>query len=542
MRLHTNGLIQIALSILLCAGAVHLLAAVPDWSANNNQNAYWLTVALCVIALTLALLRHIPWWQRALQAGLTVAGVLLVADVPGQAWAVGIYGVYVLALLLLALLLRGRDSNGLINLGVLLTALALMLLIIEIVAPPITQALADAQRQAAIAQAAAAAKPPLDQAQMRTAAQPTAQGSPQAEFIERGPGPWWGEKTGWGTSTDTTLRYWLDGVYDNVLHFNSKGFRGPDVPYDKPDDVFRILLLGDSFIEAREVAYEDTVYAQLQAMLADARTADGKRIEVIGVGTTGWGTLQAYLYYHHEGYKFSPDLVLHFFVINDVSDNHPTVFQPERGLDFAINPAGETEPVQVVQGPAQNDQTAYDPAARFIAALPGSNTAQLLRQIIAPPRATVTLSGDLTRLHPQTYIFVRTPEIAGYATAWQRTEQAYRIWSDEAAANGAQLMVVSVDFTVELITQLATYFAGQQEGWIWDVDLPTKRLADLLAPLDVPLIRTRAAYEAYAAPLDVRPYDALYYIEDGHWNPSGHRVTARVLADALHARNIISDG
>jgi hypothetical protein len=28
--------------------------------------------------------------------------------------------------------------------------------------------------------------------------------------------------------------------------------------------------------------------------------------KVFGVGATGWGTLQRYLYYIHEGYRFSP--------------------------------------------------------------------------------------------------------------------------------------------------------------------------------------------------------------------------------------------
>lgn len=525
--------LKVVLSALLCSVALYLLIAIPNWSGQENLlNG---VIALCLISASLTLL-HNALIQRVGLLAFFALLVALVVDVPGRAWVAGLFALYALLLIFFMWLLHRPTANRLINLGVLLATLCVLFIVMELAAPNLTQAIAAAQREAAIQAAAAEANPPLDQSALQgRSVQNVPSGSPQAEFIERGPGPWWGEVTGWGTSTDTTLRYWLDGVYDNVLTFNSKGFRGPDIPYDKPDDVFRVLLVGDSFIEAREVAYEHTVYAQLQNLLADARTPDGRRIEVFGVGATGWGTLQAYLYYLHEGQRFAPDLIVHFFVVNDVSDNHPTAFYPDRDLDFALS----ADAVQVVNGAAQT-QAAYNPTERFLDALPQTNTTQLLRQVLAPPRQAVTLTGDFARLHPQTYIFVRTPEIEGYATAWARTEQAYRLWSQAAQANGAQLMVLAVDFTVERITELATYFAGQQDGWIWDVDLPTQRLQNILGPLDVPLIDTRAAYEAYAEPLAMRPYDALYYVQDGHWNPQGHALTAQVLADALREQGLVS--
>ncbi len=510
------------LTLILGGGvlwSVHVLADVA---------AGWLLV-LVSLAVTVR-----PWgWIRVILPLVLVVLALLL--LPGLTAGF----VIVLNILLLAVdaVLRKRDWSGFANVGITLVTLALLLLVIEIAAPGVTESIAEAQRQSAIEQAREEAAPPLAaEAVTGETVQPVSASPPQAEFIERGPGPAWGELTGWGTNTDTVMRYWMDGVYDVELTYNSLGFRGPEIAYEKPDDVYRIMLVGDSFIEAREVAYADTVYAQLGDLLAE--TADGKRIEVFGVGAVGWGTLQAYLYYHHEGYRFDPDLVVHFFVINDVADNYPAQFYPDREIDFVVDESS----VQVVrESTAVVVETERSDWGRWLDALPQTNTTALLRQVFDPPRERVTLSGNLANLHPQGYIFVREPSIDGYPEAWRRTARAYEIWTEEVRASGSELMVVAVDISVERITEISTYYFEEQDGWVWDVDLPYTRLSEILDPLSVELVNTRAHYAAYAASVELRPYDALFYVEDGHWNPNGHRVTAELLADELRRMGIVAD-
>lgn len=466
---------------------------------------------------------------------------LFVWEIPGGIFAVGVFAVCYAMFRLIVWLLREKTASAVGNVVMMLVSIGISLLIIEILSPTLTDLIINAQRQTALNAAIQAANAPLDASEITGRTVQQVRGlTPQVDYLQTSEGPEWAYYTAWGSNTDTVMRYWMDGIYDNTIVYNHQGMRGEAIAYEKPDDVYRIMFIGDSFIEAREVADDETIIAQLRQLLADVKTSDGKQFEIFGLGATGWGTIQAYLYYHHEGYKFQPDLIITPFIINDVVDNNPRQFYPDRQIDFAINDTGASV---VRDGVAETSAEAFNPALNWLSHLPFGlsqrNTANLLRQVVAPPRQPVTVGGDLTRLHPQTYVFVRYPELEGYEEGWQRTRQAYTLWANEAAANGSQLMVVAVDIGTERITELSTYWRDQQADWIWDMDLPYDRLLEILDPLDVIYLNTRSAYEDYARPTGIRPYDVLFYAEDGHWNPTGHRVTAELIAQTLRELRII---
>lgn len=119
--------------------------------------------------------------------------------------------------------------------------------------------------------------------------------------------------------------YKVEGEYETIISINEKGLRGPVAPpYEKPPGEFRILYVGDSFVQAVQVEFEDTVYQQLKKRLQNLPG----QYEVIGVGQAGWGTDQAYLYYLYEGHRYQPDLVIYQFTTNDVTDNARDTFYP----------------------------------------------------------------------------------------------------------------------------------------------------------------------------------------------------------------------
>ena len=104
------------------------------------------------------------------------------------------------------------------------------------------------------------------------------------------------------------------------IQTNAAGERGRSIPVSKPPGTFRILVLGDSFVEAEQVQEHERFIRQLEALL---NAGGGQtRYEVIDGGCGGWGIAQELLYLREQGLAYQPDLVLlAFFVGNDVGDN-----------------------------------------------------------------------------------------------------------------------------------------------------------------------------------------------------------------------------
>ncbi len=337
--------------------------------------------------------------------------------------------------------------------------------------------------------------------------------------------------------------YMLDAdgrlVYDTLVEINGKGARGPEVDYAKPDDVYRILIIGDSFVEALQVDYEQTFYALLQAELAKHNTPE-QTYEVVALGRTGWGTLQEYLYYHVEGYKYQPDLVIVLFYINDVADNYPSFFYPginNTNFEYVF----EGDSVRIVD--TNNEPLPPNAPRRLYNALPTllrkTNLARLYVRLGDPPPPVLTPGGVMTRVHPQFYIYVTDPKPEGYDEGWRRTARALELLADETQQNGSQLVVVPVFIGAEFIQGVSGWFPDLVAGWQWDDGLPEERLGDILDDLPATLVPTRPTYEAYAQSAGGQVYDLIFLPEDRHFNTLGHRLTKDAIYNYLVEQGIV---
>ena len=104
--------------------------------------------------------------------------------------------------------------------------------------------------------------------------------------------------------------------WDIEMKVNSLGIRGNEYSLKKPARTFRILMLGDSFVEGYGVPAGDTFSTILERKLG----SDGKKIEVINAGVTGYSPILEYLYLKNYGLEFSPDLVVMNFSMTDFYD------------------------------------------------------------------------------------------------------------------------------------------------------------------------------------------------------------------------------
>src|SRR6185436_12017198 len=102
-----------------------------------------------------------------------------------------------------------------------------------------------------------------------------------------------------------------------TVSFNAAGMRDIEHSIQKPIGVVRVLVLGDSFIEALQVPFEESFSSLLQQDLGSQMAG---RVEVINASVSGWGTDDELKYLTSYGRQWQPDLILVAMTLyNDIS-------------------------------------------------------------------------------------------------------------------------------------------------------------------------------------------------------------------------------
>jgi len=92
-----------------------------------------------------------------------------------------------------------------------------------------------------------------------------------------------------------------------------------------PVDATRVILLGDSYVEAKQVRLSQTVGQQLENALV---SRSGHPFEVISIGRANWGQATQHMALKNAGRLYQPDIVVTLFLgLNDVSDDSPEILR-----------------------------------------------------------------------------------------------------------------------------------------------------------------------------------------------------------------------
>lgn len=109
------------------------------------------------------------------------------------------------------------------------------------------------------------------------------------------------------------LQLWAGGT---DTYINQFGLWDDEYAIPKPDNVYRVAVLGGSMGNDGDIAFHDRYHAKLEAMLAGAHP-DGKAIEVINVSCEGYNTLQQVRMLERAGLQYEPDLVIVAYQLSD---------------------------------------------------------------------------------------------------------------------------------------------------------------------------------------------------------------------------------
>lgn len=115
---------------------------------------------------------------------------------------------------------------------------------------------------------------------------------------------------------------WFKSEGQAFVSINSQGIRDHEHTLEKPESVYRIAVLGDSYSEAMQVDVDATFWSLLESEMLGCEALGDRVVEAINFGVSGFGTAQELRTLRHKALLYEPDLILLAFVPNDVRNNH----------------------------------------------------------------------------------------------------------------------------------------------------------------------------------------------------------------------------
>lgn len=318
-----------------------------------------------------------------------------------------------------------------------------------------------------------------------------------------------------------------------VVSFTSDGRRDRERPLAKPPNTFRIAVLGDSYAEALQVSQDATFWSVLEKKLPECAGLQGREVDVVNFGVSGFGTGQQLEMLRHYVWQYDPDLVLLAFLTgNDISENSKQL-APNDARPYYILQDGELQLDQSFhQHPYYLD--ALTPFSRRKAALINQfRILQVARQLWAEWRQRQnkpTSKGLETGLDP----VYSEPESKAWEEAWVITGKLLLRMRDEVLEHGATLHVVTLSNAIQVHPDPQYRTMVQREWGVSDLFYPDRRVEAFCTDAQIPVTVLAPQLQAYAESNQHFLHGfANTVLGSGHWNETGHTVAGEIIAEAL---------
>lgn len=362
------------------------------------------------------------------------------------------------------------------------------------------------------------------------------------------PNPW--EKyVGWAGHPYEIKRPNSIRVETKLINYNQNGIRDDAHTYDKPKNTYRILLIGDSYVESEQTGLAETFHKRLENLLNSGSQQDSCKYEVVAAGGWGWGTDQELLYFEHEGYKYQPDLTMLMFVYNDVCNNYVSCEARVEGqpANNVLKPYFTVEKDQLVLNhfPYENPVSSWKYGDslggrlyRNLRVFQFSYEGLAGMGLIGAGDTTQRLDAD-TEAHPATYIYADEYS-EDYLQAWTLTKDLLRRFKNSVQENNSKFVLVSA--STDFVTYPEAWSAytdvyPQLKAQTWNWEKPDLILEDFAKQEAIPFVPLQPGFKALASSESER----LHIPIDQHWSPKGHEVAAKLLQESLFDLGVVSD-
>jgi lysophospholipase L1-like esterase len=328
--------------------------------------------------------------------------------------------------------------------------------------------------------------------------------------------------------------YWSQEgqAYVSVNRF---GFRGPEWSIPKPANTLRIAVLGDSYIEALQVPESERFSSVLEKQLNQLATHDN-HVEVMSFGISGWGTTNQLQALRHYVWQFEPDIVLLAFLsANDVRNND-RILEPEKCRPFFESLNGEL----VVDLSFRNhplyekSDTKWSRTKQRV--INSSRILQVIQAIRRVPPSTNSPTQSRSSnveigLDDGGFIAPRTED---WQRAWTTTEAIVAHMYRDVSKKQRDFVVLCIPAGQQVHPDLRVRSAFAEHLGTDDLTYSERRIHKLgeaegfqVVGLAEPLGEFAETTQSH---LHGFPNTEL---GTGHWNATGHRQAARIVAEAI---------
>jgi hypothetical protein len=326
---------------------------------------------------------------------------------------------------------------------------------------------------------------------------------------------------------------------DQLIRINAAGFRDDEWARAKPPGTFRIAVLGDSYVEAGQVAVGERFTEVLERELDRSAAVGGQRVEVLTFGMAGYGTAQALMALRHHAWPYAPDLVLLAVTTgNDVRNNSKTL-QNDDGRPYFTYVDG-----RLTLDPAFRDSAAHrrgwlNEAAFWVidrsrvvqvAYRSWQNRSSIVRRTRIAQAAATRRTGEEPGLDSWIY---RPPAHPAREEAWRITEDLLALMHREVVGKGARFVVATLSNGIQVHPDEATRAAFMRRVDVDDLFYPERRIAATGVRTGFPVVALAPPLLEHAQQHGVFLHGYGEAAGTGHWNHAGHDVAGRILAAQL---------
>lgn len=283
---------------------------------------------------------------------------------------------------------------------------------------------------------------------------------------------------------------------------NSLGFHDSGHIFSKKANIHRVLILGDSQVEAIQVDLSKTFFKILEKKFNN----EGFHVEVIALGKSGYGPKEALDLYENIGRKYNPDIVIWSFTNNnDIQDSY---------REF-----GRIIRDRKLEGlPEIPDFLKFSKIATYL----------YTRKWISKDKPSLELTettffkGEFSYINEinnwdQIVFLKRWPPV--FEEAWNSFKKYYLELIEKVRNDGKILITISSSGAYPY------FLLNSNENIDWDFDKPNYLVEELSKENSVRFLSMKSTYDSFIK----KTSKDVVFGYDGHLNEAGHELVAKIM-------------